>query len=287
MDLGRLGVWYGADKLKADEWVGFLQRVEALGYDTQWYSESTGFESMAFGAHLLHCSKRLKVGSSIANIYARDPITARNALRTLSALSGGRYILGLGVSHIPLVEGVRGHQYKKPIPAMRAYLQRILAEQEDADTLPIVIAALGPRMLELAAELAHGAVPYNVTPEHTAQARERLGVGKWLIVEQKFCLENDPRAARELARRELSRYMRLPNYCNNWLRLGFSAEDLANGGSERFLDAMVVHGSPETVHARVSEHFAAGADQVCLQPVHAGGNSANAIAALERMAVFN
>ncbi|MEM7252738.1 MAG: TIGR03620 family F420-dependent LLM class oxidoreductase [Pseudomonadota bacterium] len=279
-----LGVWYAADKLSAPQWIEFAKRVESLGYSTQWYSESTGFESLSFGAHLLHATTTLQIGSSIANIYARDSITARNGLATLNAISGDRYVLGLGVSHVPLVEGVRGHTYGKPVATMRRYLEGIRTEQADPDRLSVVIAALGPRMLELSAELAAGAVPYNVTPEHTAGAKAILGPDKWLIVEQKFCLETDADRARSLARQELSRYMGLPNYRNNWLRLGFSETDLANGGSDRFLDAMVVWGTPDTVRARIDEHFSAGATQVCIQPVHEPGDANAAIMSLEKLA---
>ena len=193
MQAETLGVWYGADKLEPAQWIDFVTTVERLGYDTQWYSEAMGFESMAFGSFLLANTQRLKIGSSIANIYARDAVASRNGLKTLGRISNDRYVLGLGVSHVPLVERFRGHTYGKPVAAMRHYLEQMRAEQPDADTWPVVIAALGPRMLELAAELTQGAIPYNVTPEHTAQARSILGPDKWLAVEQKFCLESDHR----------------------------------------------------------------------------------------------
>jgi probable F420-dependent oxidoreductase len=284
MNLGRMGVWCGADKLTPAEWADYIALVERLGYGTQWYSESTGFESMAFGSYLLSCTKTLNVGSSIANIYARDASASRNGLKTLGAVSNGRYVLGLGVSHIPLVEGFRGHNYTKPVATMRAYLEAIRADQDDADELPMVIAALGPRMLELAAELTRGAIPYNVTPEHTANARKILGPGKWLAVEQKICLESDTKVAFDLAQRELARYMSLPTYRNNWLRQGFTEAELANGGSERFLNSMVVWGSQANIEARIQEHFDAGADHVCIQPVHPAGDLARAKAMLEAFA---
>ena len=284
MQAGSLGVWYGADKLEPAQWIDFVTTVERLGYDTQWYSEAMGFESMAFGSFLLANTQRLKIGSSIANIYARDAIASRNGLKTLGRVSNDRYVLGLGVSHVPLVERFRGHTYGKPVAAMRHYLEQMRAEQPDADTWPVVIAALGPRMLELAAELTQGAIPYNVTPEHTAQARSILGPGKWLAVEQKFCLAGDPAEALELARTELSRYMVLPNYTNNWRRLGFSESDLQDGGNARFLNAMVVWGDEAAVRARVREHFDAGATQVCLQPVHPQGDLASAKAMLTALA---
>jgi probable F420-dependent oxidoreductase len=272
MNLGQLGVWYAADKLDPKQWIDFVQHVESLGYGTLWHSESTGFEAMAFGAFLLSNSTSLKVGSAIANIYARDAMAARNGLKTLSRISGDRYILGLGVSHVPLVEQFRGHQYGKPLAAMRAYLEAMTAGEADNEAWPLMIAALGPKMLALAAESTRGAIPYNVTPQHTAQARAICGPDASIVVEQKVCLESDNSQALEWARRELSRYMQLPNYYNNWLNIGFTEADLADGGNERFLNAMVVWGNEETIRRRVQEHRDAGASHVCIQPVHAEGD---------------
>ena len=214
------------------------------------------------------------VGSSIANIYARDPYTARRGMVSLNDLYGQRFILGLGVSHIPMVEGLRGHRYDKPIPAMRAYLDGLQKDLPNAAEAPVVLAALGPKMLALSAERTRGAVPYNVTPRHTAKAKAILGPNKWLAVEQKVTLETDPRRARALGRKELARYMVLPNYRNNWLREGFSEADLSDGGSDRFIDAMVLWGNTDTIKRGLRAHFEAGATHVCLQPVHADGDFA-------------
>jgi probable F420-dependent oxidoreductase len=284
MESGSLGVWYAADKLTPAQWLDWVQTVERLGYETQWYSEATGFESMALGSFLLSHTSRLKIGSSIANIYARDATASRNGLSTLAQISNDRYILGLGVSHIPLVERFRGHQYGRPVATMRSYLEQMRAGQDDANRWPLVIAALGPRMLELAAELTRGAIPYNVTPEHTARARAILGSDKWLAVEQKFCLETNHNRALELARHELARYLVLPNYRNNWLRLGFTEDDLDQGGSERFLNAMVVWGDEAAIRSRIQAHFDAGATQVCLQPLHPQGDVERAKAMLTTLA---
>ena len=221
---------------------------------------------------MLANTARLIIGSSIANIYARDAFTARRGLRTLSGLYDDRFILGLGVSHVPLVEGLRGHVYDKPVPAMRRYLDGVYEDPSNAAEWPLVIAALGPLMLKLAAERTAGAVPYNVTPEHTRAARAALGPDKLLAVEQKVCLQTDATAARGLARRELHRYMTSTNYRNNWLRLGFTEADLADGGSDRFIDKMVIWGDPETVIRGLRAHLEAGATQVCIQPVHAEGD---------------
>lgn len=289
MHYGRFGFWYPTDRLDGAGLGDLVRGAEALGCSHLWYPESTGYESLALAGFLLSQSSRIAVGSSIANIYARDPVTARNGRRTLADLFGGRFVLGLGVSHPPLVEGLRGHRYAGPVAAMRRYLEGIAAAAPDAANRneggvgaaagpplddpdrPVVIAALGPRMLELAAERCRGAIPYNVTPEHTERARAILGPGRWLAVEQKICLLGDAEAARAAARKELARYMTLDNYRNNWLRSGFGTEDMENGGSNRLMDAMVAWGSAGDVAARLRAHFDAGADQVCIQPIAAAG----------------
>jgi probable F420-dependent oxidoreductase len=276
MKLGRLGVWYSVDKLDGAGLRALLRTIEGNGYSAYWYPESRGFESMSMAAYLLGASEKLVIGSSIANIYARDSFTARRAVISLNALYGDRFILGLGVSHIPMVEGLRGHRYDKPLGAMRAYLEGI---NKDNPGLPVVVAALGPKMLALSGELSMGAVPYNVTPKHTAQAAKILGPSKILAVEQKVTIETDPARARALGRKELARYMVLPNYRNNWLREGFTEADLANGGSDRFIDAMCLWGDADTVKHGLRAHFTAGATHVCIQPVHDEGD----VAARDRM----
>jgi len=275
MELGRLGVWYPVDRLDAAGLRRFVAGVEGQGYDTLWYPESRGYESLSLAGFMLGASTRLKLGSSIASIYARDGFTAGRGLATLRDLYGDRFILGLGVSHVPMVEGVRGHQYAKPVPAMRAYLDGIAKALGDgAANAPVALAALGPLMLKLSAERTRGALPYNVTPVHTAEAAKALGPGKWLAVEQKVCVETDPVKARALGRKELERYMRLDNYRNNWLRIGFTEADVSGGGSDRFIDAMVLWGDADAVKRGLRAHFAAGATHVCLQPVHAEGDFA-------------
>jgi probable F420-dependent oxidoreductase len=173
-----------------------------------------------------------------------------------------------------MVEGLRGHRYDKPVATMRAYLEALHKGLPAEREAPVVVAALGPKMLELSREKSMGAVPYNVTPAHTAQAAKILGPGKVLAVEQKITIETDPAKARALGRKELARYMVLPNYRNNWLRLGFSEAELADGGSDRFIDAMCLWGDAATVKRGLRAHFDAGATHVCLQPVHADGDFA-------------
>jgi probable F420-dependent oxidoreductase len=270
--LARLGVWYPIDRLDAGGIRRLLRTVEDLGYSTFWYPEALGYESLSIASFMLANTERLIIGSSIANIYARDPFTARRGLRTLSSLYDDRFVLGLGVSHAPMVERVRGHVYEKPVPTMRRYLDGLYEDPSNAQDWPVVIAALGPLMLKLAAERTAGAVPYNVTPEHTREARAALGPDKLLVVEQKVCLETDPAAARDLGRGELHRYMTLTNYRNNWLRIGFTEADLDDGGSDRFIDAMVLWGDAKTIARGLRAHLDAGATQVCIQPVHPAGD---------------
>ncbi len=272
MKLGRLGVWYSTDKCNGAQLADLMRAVEKNGYSAFWHPESRGYEAMSLGTYLLSKSEKLVIGSSIANIYARDAYTARRGMISMNDLHGGRYILGLGVSHIPMVEGLRGHKYDKPLGAMSAYLDAVYKDAP-ADS-PVVVAALGPKMLALSGAKSMGAVPYNVTPRHTAEAAKILGKNKILAVEQKVTIETDPAKARALGRKELSRYMVLPNYRNNWLREGFSEADLANGGSDKFIDAMCLWGDAATVKKGLRAHFDAGATHVCLQPVHADGDFA-------------
>jgi probable F420-dependent oxidoreductase len=272
MQLGRLAAWYGMDRLDGAQIRAFLGTVERLGYDTLWYPESRGYESFSLASYMLGNTKKLKLGSSITSIYARDAFAARRGMITLNALYGDRFILGLGVSHVPMVEGLRGHVYEKPIPAMRAYLDGITKGEAGSENWPIAIAALRPRMLALAAERTRGALPYNAIPEHTAAARKIMGPEKWLVAEQKVTLESDPAKARALGRKELSRYMVLPNYRNSWLAMGFSEAELADGGNDRFIDGMLVWGDVATVKRKLRAHLEAGATQIAIQPVHAEGD---------------
>ena len=275
MKLGRLGAWYSSDKLGgAQQIADFVKTVEGLGYDTLWYPESRGYESFSVGGFMLSQTKTLKIGSSIASIYARDAFASRRGMLSLNDLYGGRFILGLGVSHVPMVEGLRGHVYEKPIPTMRAYLNGVAKGEAGAANFPVCIAALGPLMLKLAGQMTQGAIPYNTTPKHTAEAAKILGPNKWLAIEQKVTIETDPDKARALGREELSRYMPMDNYRNAWFGMGFTEADLAHGGSDAFIDAMVLWGNAETVKAGLRAHFAAGATHVAIQPVHAVGDTA-------------
>jgi probable F420-dependent oxidoreductase len=272
-----LGIWCSTNVLDQAGIAELATGVERRGYDTLWYPESLSYECLALGGFLLSKTSRLTVASGIANIYARDAVTSAQGHDSLNRLHGGRFILGLGVSHIPLVQGARGHDYGKPVTTMRAYLDAMAAANIDPtikiDDRNVVLAALRPNMLALSRDAAKGALPYCVTPEHTAEARQILGPDAWLCVEQKICLTSDQSTARAVAQQQMTRYMALPNYRNNWFRLGFSEDEVTGEGAPRFLDAMVVWGGEKQIRDCIEAHRAAGADQVVLQAFKPDGGT--------------
>lgn len=275
MNLGKLGVWYFLDGLPAPAAAETAQRIEKLGYSALWIPETVGRHPLVHAAWLLANTRDLTIATGIANIYHREPGVALAAQLTLAEQSGSRFLLGLGVSHKPLVEGVRGLEYGPPVATMRKYLEGMAAAPYSSirppQKPPTVIAALGPKMLELARDLCDGAHPYFSSPDHTAMARNILGPDKWLCVEQKVILEADPAKARALARPVAQIYLGLPNYRNNWLRMGLTEDDFENGGSDKFIDATFAWGTVGQIQARLKEHFDAGASHVCIQPVNPNG----------------
>ena len=275
MDTGRLGVWYFTETMPAGAAAEAAQRIEAIGFSTLWIPETTGRNPMSHAAWLLAKTSTLNVATGIANIYHREPGVTLAAQNTLAEQSGGRFLLGMGVSHAPLVEGVRGLTYGKPVATMKKYLESMDASPytsvPPSEKPKRVIAALGPKMLELARDHCDGAHPYFTSPDHTRMASEILGPGKMLCVEQKVVMETDPAKARELARGVAQIYINLPNYRNNWLRMGLTEDDLENGGSDRFIDATFAWGTVDAIKARLKEHFDAGASHVCIQPVNPNG----------------
>ncbi len=273
MNIGRLGVWALVDPLTAEAEAVFARQVEQWGYTALWMGEATGRDVLVNAAWLLANTRSLVVASGIANIYARDAMAMVAAREQLNEQSGGRFLLGIGISHAPLVAALRGHDYGKPVPTMRAYLEA-MARARYASPAPAarpvtVLAALGPQMLALARDEADGAHPYNITVEQTAQAREILGAGKLLCVEQKLLLEPDAGRARTIARANLSPYLGLPNYVSSWRRAGFGDADFAGNLSDRLVDALVAWGDEDALVARVEAHWAAGADHVCIHTMHA------------------
>ncbi|HST26606.1 MAG TPA: LLM class F420-dependent oxidoreductase [Gaiellaceae bacterium] len=272
MELGRIGVWLGPLSLRsAAETREFAPELEELGYSAIWFGEGVGTkECFTQAATLLAWTKRAVVGSGILNIYARDPIATANGARTLADAYPGRFLLGIGVSHAPSVAS-RGHEYARPIATMTAYLDAMdeaaFRGVEPSEPAPVLLAALGPKMLELAAARTRGAHPYFTPPEHTATARELMGAGPLLAPEQAFVLETDPATARAKAREHMAYYLALDNYRRNLLRLGFAEDDFADGGSDRLADAIVAWGDVDAVRDRVKAHLDAGADHVCVQAV--------------------
>jgi probable F420-dependent oxidoreductase len=234
-----------------------------------WIPESLGSkEVFAHAGMLLSASERAIVAPGIASIYARDPMAMANGAKALAEAYPGRFVLGIGVSHAPSV-AMRGGSYGKPVETMRDYLDGMDAAQyagpEPAEPVPLVLAALGPRMLELAAERADGAHPYFVPVEHTPVARQAIGPETCLAVEQTAVLSTDPDEARRIGRAFARHYLALPNYANNLRRLGWSDGDIANDGSDKLIDAVVAWGDVDAIAARVRAHLDAGADHVCVQ----------------------
>lgn len=268
--LGRVGVWSFALQRQTAAGAGASMReFERLGFPAVWMPESLGSKDvMAHAAILLGASERAIVAPGIASIYARDPMAMANGAKALADAYPGRFVLGIGVSHAPSVKA-RGSDYGKPIETMTAYLDAMEAASyagpEPTEPVPLVLAALGPRMLELAASRTDGAHPYFVPVEHTPMARAALGAEPCLAVEQTAVLSTDAAEARRIGRAFARHYLALPNYANNLRRLGWSDEDIANDGSDRMIDAVVAWGDVEAIVARVKAHLDGGADHVCVQ----------------------
>ncbi|HET9691670.1 MAG TPA: TIGR03620 family F420-dependent LLM class oxidoreductase [Acidimicrobiales bacterium] len=269
----RYGIWTTTlESLPAPEAMEAVAALDAAGWGSLWYGEAYGREAFTQAAMFLDAAPRMVVGTGIANIYGRGPMACAAAARNLEARFPGRFVLGLGVSHRPLVERDRGETYGPPLQAMRAYLERMAAAPymaADATMPTVVVAALGPKMLELCAAETQGAHPYLVPPEHTAFAREHLGPDALLVVEQAVVVGVDAEEARRRAHEHLAFYTGLPNYRNNWLRLGFDESDFGRGGSERLAQALVAMGDVEAAVDRVHAHLDAGADHVLVQAVGA------------------
>lgn len=274
VNIGPVGIWAGVfDAHPAQVMRDSANLIEQLGYGALWIPEAVGRDPFVAAALVLDATDRLPVATGIANVYARDPMTTANAQKTLGEAFPNRFLLGLGVSHGHLVAGIRKHDYAKPYSHMVEYLDRMdsaLFMGQAPETNPgRLLAALGPKMLQLAATKANGAHPYFTTPEHTAIARAEMGADALLAPEQMCVLSTEPDEARRIARGAMKIYLGLPNYWNNLLRLGFTEADRENGGSDRLVDAIVVWGTPQQVAERVAQHHAAGADHVCVQVLRA------------------
>ena len=294
MDLKKHGVFLFNEGLRPAELKATVQRIERMGFGAVWFPEAAGREPFVTAAFILDHTEHLVAATGILNIYGRDPTVTAMGQQTLAEMSGGRFLLGLGVSHAFFVEA-RGHAYGKPLGAMRDYVaalrqahtgisvtRNLLVEgfepqsvergplgtmTTEAGAMPVVLAALGPKMTALAGEIAQGAHPYNTTPAHTRRCREILGPDAWLCPAQRVCLTKDARKARRVGRQLLGLYLTLPNYRNMLLDSGYLEADLEDGGSDRLIDQLLGWGDEAAVKAAVQAHIDAGANHVCIQAV--------------------
>jgi probable F420-dependent oxidoreductase len=275
MKIDKLAVWINTMGYRSADLVAFARRLEGWGYGTLWINDGMGSDPMVLAAKLLAGTERLQIALGVANVYSRDPTMMIGAQYGLNEQWDNRFLLGMGVSHTFIVEGMRGHAYAKPVATMRAYLEAMAGLQypgpPPSEKPLTVIAALGPKMLELAASVTDGAHPFSTTPQHTAMARKILGTSKLLLVEQKIMLERDTKIARTVGRGLVTGLASMPNYRNNFLRMGFTDEDFADGGSDRGADAMLAWGDVAAIRTRIQEHWDAGADQVSIQIMPKGG----------------
>ncbi len=292
--LGSVGVWSHLDGLAAAEMRAFVRRVEALGYGALWVPETVGREPYTLLGALSGETERIMLGTSIASIWGHDAMSTRMAAMTLHELSGGRFVLGLGVSHPHLAQKLRGHVFEKPVTRMREYLDAyrrlpyrgpLLGGAGAAEVVlpepPVIVAALRERMLALAAREADGAFPYLVTPDRVAWMRAVLdreagSVGRsspLLTVTLPVVLETDPAAARAAAHAYLTPYLRTPTYHASWTAQGFAPGDWAQPGGDRLVDAMVAWGDAGALHERIAAMRAAGADHVALIPLAPDGTT--------------
>ncbi|MCP3856974.1 MAG: LLM class F420-dependent oxidoreductase [Actinomycetia bacterium] len=274
IDIGTVGIWSGAlDGHPAGRVREAVAELDAQGWPCLWIPETVSRDPFVAAGMILGATPNLKVATGIASIWARDPMTTANASLTLNEAYDGRFLLGLGVSHHTITEWVRKHDYSKPLTKMREYLDRMDKSMYKGPPPPEppsrVLAALGPKMLALSAEMADGAHPYFVPVEHTTIARELVGPDKMVATEQMVVLETDPTKAREIARKNMAVYLGLPNYANNLIRMGYTEDEVTNA-SDRVVDAIVVWGDIDTIASRVKAHQDAGASHVCVQVLQSG-----------------
>ncbi|MEV0616302.1 LLM class F420-dependent oxidoreductase [Nonomuraea sp. NPDC050404] len=264
MDLSGVGVWstqlrYG-DPVESAE---AAAELEELGFSALWIPDIGGPVFDAVG-NLLAATRETVVATGILNLWMHAPAEAAASYASLSAAHGDRFLMGIGVSHAPLVDAAEAGRYRRPLAAMAAFLDGLDAADPPVPAEGRVLAALGPKMLELAGKRTRGVHPYLVTPEHTRIAREALGAGPLVLPEQTVILCSGAEEAHAIGTEWLRGYLALPNYANSLLRLGFSQEDLTSV-SDRLFDALIAWGDEEAIRSRVNEHLAAGADHVTVQ----------------------
>lgn len=270
IDIGTYGIWTGALDMQPSASAGeAVAELADIGFGAVWIPETVFREPFVHVALLLGASQQIKVATGIVNRYGRDPLACNAAMQTLNEAYPGRFLLGLGVSHEHLVSWLRKHDYSKPYSGMVEYLDAMDGARFFAPTgeppAQMVLAALGPKMLKLAAERTAGALPYFVPPEHTAIARGEMGPQPLLAVEQMVVLDADASTARATARQHMAVYLQAPNYTRNLERLGYGPDELVDGASDRLVDAIVAWGTMDDVLRRVQAHLDAGADHVCIQ----------------------
>ncbi len=261
--LGRIGIWSSAFWAEQEDAQRAARELERLGYGTLWFPNRASIFDRARA--LLDATSHVVVATGIASIWTHPADQVAAAHHTLTQAHPQRFLLGLGVSHEHLVNSQQAGRYTRPVEHMLAYLDVLDSAPTPVPPGERILAALGPRMLAIARTRSAGAHPYLVTVEHTRLAREALGAGPLLAPEQAVVVTTDPSEARRIARIHLARYLQAPNYTNNWLRLGFTQDDIIDGGSDRLVDALVAWGDVDTIRERVAAHVAAGADHVCLQ----------------------
>jgi probable F420-dependent oxidoreductase len=268
IDLGKVGIWSRELRYHPDRGAraAAAAEVEDLGY-TAIFIPDAGGDVLGEIAHLLAATRRIPLATGVLNIWMHDPADVTRRWADLASRFGPRFLLGLGSSHAPLVQSAGRGPYLQPYSRMVGYLDALDAATASVPAADRMLAALGPRMLSLARDRAGAAHPYLVPPEHTALARQILGEGPVLAPEQAVILEPDEQRGHELAQAFVSDYLTLPNYVRNLRRLGFGDDDFAGHGSDRLVDALVVHGDEEVIAARIRAHHDAGADHVCIYVV--------------------
>jgi probable F420-dependent oxidoreductase len=271
MQLAGTGVWSGQLRYGGDpgERRAAATELEALGYSALWLPGGIGGAIFDDCRALLEVTERVPLATGILNLWMHTPEETAEGHAAVTRDFPGRFLLGIGISHGPLVDSIEAGRYQKPLAKTRDFLEALDRADPPVPVDERALAALGPKMLELARDRTAGAHPYLVAPEHTHDARAILGPGKLLAPEQHVFLGTDAAEARAAARNSLQIYLGLPNYTNNWLRYGMTPDDLADGGSDRLCDTLVAWGDEDAVAQRVQEHHDAGADHVCIQVVTA------------------
>jgi probable F420-dependent oxidoreductase len=276
MNLGSLGVDALLDSMAGNELAKFARKIEKLGYSALWFPEAFGRDPFALAAHLLTVTDKLIVGTAIANVWKREPVAMLSGARTLAEMFPERFVLGIGISHGPMMTRL-GINYAKPLTFMRDYLARLkqapYGATQPSSEAPILVAALLPKMLQLAAAETDGTLPTFITPERTAQIRAQIGPDKWICLQQISMLEKDAAKARAAIRGLIAFYLKLPNYLQSFKLMGFDDADFGDGGSDRIVDAIVAWGDEQAIRDRVAAQYKAGATHVCITVLRSEGSA--------------